>query len=155
MDLNSILIAVGGISILILIFFSGLYVLTILCVKRFHNAINVLTANFCIAAALCALIRAVLDFIVTFHLPLAMQSSALCVMNRSFPYIFNALPVYAVVIIAINRYLIIRHPTKRVFTSITCSLTFSILQWMVTFVLGLPHLIVAILVSIAGFQQEN
>ncbi|UJR12297.1 hypothetical protein I4U23_017008 [Adineta vaga] len=104
-------------SIFILIVpFPLLYLLTIISIKRFHTANNILTANFC----LCCLITPIL-----------------ITLTVSAGQILNCLVVHSLVAITISRCFTICFPMKRFFKSKTWIYLSIILQWIFTLLISI------------------
>ena len=153
MDLATIGLVVEFISLAVLVIACCVYIITIACIRRFRTAVNIIIGNFCLACSLAVTCRGWLDFFYTVYPDFFFRFVSYCFMDKYIPFMNNCLPIYALAMITVNRYLIIRHATVGLFKKRRWALLSSIIPWLVVFILCIPHLILGIQVNILWYTE--
>ena len=90
-----------------------IYLIPIICIRRFHTTYNILTGNICINGMLCCLFWITFNVIAVFYPSLLIPSTSAYIFSSYFPSMVNCLVVYSSTMVTINRYLTIIYPNKR------------------------------------------
>jgi hypothetical protein len=138
---NITLMMIGGSLALI-------YLLTIILVRRFHTAGNILTGNVCLVSIMCTGFWCTLNVIGTFYPTLMMQYIVLNIFSSYSEIMFNCFLVYSIVVVTINRFLSIKYQNKIFFKKLIWSIISSIVEWIVSIILPIPLLILCYEVSL-------
>lgn len=118
-----------------------IYLVPLICIRRFHTVYNIVTGNFCLASMLCAAFYAFFKLVVVVNPKLFYQNLYFAVIIEYLQILVICLMVYALVAIAVNRCCKILRPTKRLFRRLIWSLLLVAIQWFVCFLLPAPALV--------------
>jgi hypothetical protein len=146
-DIYLIILIVNITNLLIGIIPAVIYLLTIILVRRFHNAINILMGNVCLVCIICSLFWSIFNVLFGFYQTILIQSTVWCFVSSYFQVMINYLLVYSLAIVTINRFLTIMYPNKRFFKRQAWSFVSSAVQWMIAIILSIPNLILTCQVS--------
>ncbi|UJR20633.1 hypothetical protein I4U23_023758 [Adineta vaga] len=138
-DIFKLLIIIEIICLLAIIIFAWIYILTILLVKRFHTAANILTSNICLAGATSASFWIAYFIILGFYPILLSNQAVLCLLLRYFQTVCSCLTTYALLTTTISRFFAVVYPNKRLFQRHTWSIISAITQWILAFTLPSPN----------------
>ncbi|CAF1238601.1 unnamed protein product [Adineta ricciae] len=150
-----IITVVNVIILLIGILLTLVYVLSIILLRRFHTAINILTGNFGLSSIICGSYWMIYNPLTTFHGNILQGSTVSYVVISYLTLMVNCLPVYALVNIAVNRYFTVIYPNRAFFKKQMWILTSILTQWIVAIILPMPHLILSYQVTIDINQDDN
>lgn len=142
-----VLVLVNLIILSIAVILSLLYLFMIILNSRFHTSINILTGNYCLCGAICAVFWLINGSLSTFGDPLIFHFGRGCIFFLTCSTMVNGLLIYALVMISINRYIILLYPNQQMIKRIPCSIFFCIGQWIFTFLICIPHLVNSIQVT--------
>ncbi|UJR17387.1 hypothetical protein I4U23_004282 [Adineta vaga] len=134
--LNIIILLNGTILMLI-------YLLSIILIRRFHTATNILTGNFCLTGIVCGSYWIVYDVLSSFYSNIIFRSIISCIVTSYLPIMVNCLMIHALAMITFNRFFTVTYPNKKRFKEQTWSFMSIIVQWIVAIILPLPHLILS------------
>lgn len=147
MSLSEISLSFQLFSLGFLNLFSCLYTAVVVCIVRFRTAVNIIIVNFAIACALAAVVRAWLDIYYTYYPTLFDQFSSYCIVREYIPYVNNCFPIYTLLMIIVNRYLVIQYPHTGIFQRKKWALLSSIIPWITAIILCTPQLVVGVQVN--------
>jgi hypothetical protein len=125
------LITIVDIAILfVTMLFSSVYLLPIVVVRRFHTTANILTGNVCLTTFLGTLFWTI-DWILRSLCPTLLDlSPASCVLLIYCESMFNGLIIYALVMIAVNRYFAVAFSAQHFFRTKTWPMLLAGSQWV-------------------------
>lgn len=147
MSLAVISLSIQLFSLGVLNILSTVYVVIIASVERFRTAVNIIIGNFAIACAVAAVCRAWLDVYYTYYASLFEEFVSFCVVKEYIPFLNNCFPIYTLVMITVNRYLVIQYSNKVLFKRRNWALFSSLIPWGISFLLGIPQLVVGVQVK--------
>jgi hypothetical protein len=139
---NVILLSLAALCTLI-------YLVPIICTRRFHTTTNILTCNVCLTSILCCLYWIVFNVILGFYPLLLMPSTFSYIFSSYFQSVTVCLLVYSLATVTINRFLTILYPNKRFFKRQAWPYLSSSVQWVVSIILPIPFFIPYIQVNIS------
>jgi hypothetical protein len=126
-----------------------IYPLTIILVRRFHTASNILTANVCFVSLLGGTgFYGTLYVLQAFYPTIFMRSTVLHIFSSYSEIVVNCFMIYSMIVVTINRFVAIKYQNKRFFKRLTWSIISSIAQWIIAIILPLPLLILCYEVSL-------
>jgi hypothetical protein len=131
-----ILLLIGLILILI-------YLLPIILVRRFHTTNNILTGNVCLISMICSVYWIAYSLLSGFYMNDVLQSAFWCIFSSYPAQMLNCLFIYSVTMITINRYVTIIYSNKAFFKRHAWSFMSAAIQWMISVILPMPHLILS------------
>jgi len=133
-----ILTIVNVILLMIAIISTLIYLVSIILVRRFHTAGNILTGNVCLTSIVCSLFWIIFNVISGFYPMLMIQPAFLFIFSSYFQVLFSCLLVYSIAMVTINRFLTIKYQNKRFFKKQAWPFSSSIVQWIVAIIVPLP-----------------
>ena len=146
---TSVIVVIIDLSILMIVeVFNWIYILTIICLKRFHTTTYLLIGNFCLTSAICGIFWIIHNLLSTLYPSLLIESRLGCFINRICPDLFNSLPIYSLVMITINRCLTINYSQQGFFKRPTWFLISITVQGIIIIIFCIPQLFVGVLVNI-------
>ena len=154
MDLDRIGLIIELITLAVLMMGCCVYIVTIACIQRFRTAVNIIIGNFCLVCGLAATCRGWLDIFYAFYPALFYQYTSLCIVNQYIPFMNNGFPIYALAMITVNRYLIIRHPTVGLLKKRSWAILSSLIPWITVLLLYIPHFVYGIQVNIVRPRER-
>ncbi|UJR17386.1 hypothetical protein I4U23_004281 [Adineta vaga] len=116
-----------------------IYLLSIILIRRFHTATNILTGNVCLTGIVCGSYWVVYTMLVCSYSNILIRPTILCVFTSYLSDMMNCLTIYALVIITLNRFFTVMYSNKKRFKKQTWSFMSIIVQWIVAIVLPLPQ----------------
>jgi len=140
---NQLLLIVNISLLLITIILTLIYLLSIILVRRFHTATNILTGSFCLSGMICCLFWVVFDVLSGYYLIILNKSIISCILTPYSSLIVNCSVVYSLAMITIDRFFIVIYPAKRLFKKRSWSFISLGIQWILAIILPLPHLILS------------
>jgi hypothetical protein len=148
MDGIHITFTVNVIILMIVVAFMLIYLLSIILVRRFHTATNILTGNVCITGIICSSYWIVYTVLSGFYVTILIQSTISCILTAYLSVMVNYLTIHALTMITVNRFFTVMYPNKRLFKKRAWSLISSVVQWIVAIILSLPHLALSFQVNV-------
>jgi hypothetical protein len=138
--INIIVLLIAFILVLI-------HLLAIIFVRRFHTTNNILTGNVCLICIIGTVYWIVHTFLSGFYMNDALQSAVWCIFSSYPAQMVNCLFIYSITMITINRFVTIIYPNKAFFKRLAWSFMSAAIQWIISVILPMPHLILATQVS--------
>jgi hypothetical protein len=118
------------------------YLFTIILVRRFRTASNILTANVCFVSLFGGVgFYGTLYVIQAFYPTLLLRSTVLHIFSSYSEIVVNCFMIYSMVIVTINRFVAIKYQNKRFFKRLAWSIISSIAEWIISIILPVPLLI--------------
>ncbi|UJR38845.1 hypothetical protein I4U23_031510 [Adineta vaga] len=140
-DILYIVLIIQAIIFILIIPFPLLYLLTIIFIKRFHTANNILTANFCLICLMCVIYWAIVKTSSIFDISILYGTPILWTLTVSAGNIISCLVVHSLVVITISRCFTICFPMKRFYKNKTWAYSSISVQWMFTLLISIPILL--------------
>lgn len=142
-------IVIVDITILIIIeILCWIYLLTIVCVKRFHTTVNILTGNVCLASIFCAFFWIIYYISSTFYQSIFSFNATSCVFGLFLPDLINGFMIYSLVMVTINRFFTLIYPKNLLFKRKMWALICSIIPWIFVSILSIPKIIYSVQVCL-------
>jgi hypothetical protein len=131
-----------------------IYLIPIICIRRFHTTYNILTGNVCLTSIVCCLYW-ILFSVISYFYPTLLMSSTFCyIFSSYFESMVNCLLVYSSTTVTINRFLTIIYPNKRFFKRQAWPYLSSVVQWIVAIILPIPLLVLCSEVNISVRKSD-
>ncbi|UJR18883.1 hypothetical protein I4U23_022011 [Adineta vaga] len=149
-DILYVIVIIQAIIFVLTIPFPLLYLLSIIFIKRFHTANNILTASFCLNCLMCVIYWAIEKTSGLFDIYVLYRTPILITLTSSAGQILNCSVVHSLVAITINRCFTICFPMKRFFKSKAWIYLSIIVQWIFTLLISIPIVLHNSKVSVGG-----
>jgi len=124
-----------------------IYPLPIIFVRRFHSTHNILTGNVVLISIICSVYCIAYSLLSGFYMNDLFQSAFWCIFSSYLAQVVNCLFIYSITMITINRFVTIIYPNKAFFKKLAWSFMSAAIQWIISVILPIPHLILATQVS--------
>jgi hypothetical protein len=144
-------ISIGTVIVIILLLIALIliliYLLPIIFIPSFHSKHNILIGNVSLISMIGTVYWIVYTFLFGFYMNDVLQSAFWCIFSSYPAQMFNCLFIYSITMITINRFVTIIYPNKDFFKRHAWSFMSAAIQWVISAISPMPHLILATQVS--------
>ncbi len=130
-----------------------IYPLPIVFDRHFHSTHNILTGNVVLISIICSVYCIAYSLLSGFYMNDLFQSAFWCIFSSYPAQMLNCLFIYSVTMITIDRFVTIIYPNTDFFKRLPWSFMSAAIQWIISVILPIPHLILTAQISNCDREQ--